>query len=126
MRDSLSSGPYAFGRFVLDPRERRLLHDGAPVALTPKVFDLLCLLVEQRGHIVTKDEIMNRIWAGTVVEEANLVQSISVLRRALRQDDSTQYIETVSRFGYRFIANVTDNTKSSPGLKTHPETHYAR
>lgn len=126
MRDSLSSGPHAFGRFVLDPRERRLLHDGAPVALTPKVFDLLCLLVEQRGHIVTKDEIMNRIWAGTVVEEANLVQSISVLRRALRQDDSAQYIETVSRFGYRFIANVTDNPKSSPGVKTHPETHYAR
>lgn len=121
-------GPCAFGSFLLDPRERKLLRDGRTVSLTPKVFDLLCLLVEHYGHVLTKDELMARLWAGTIVEEANLVQSVSVLRRALGHGPGDLYIETVSRFGYRFVAPVTPVTDKVPveARRSLPETRYAR
>lgn len=98
--------------------------EGAPVALTPKVFDLLCLLVENAGHVLTKDQIMSRIWAGTVVEEANLVQSVSVLRRALGHSAQTPFVETVSRVGYRFVAPVSE-AAAEAGFAA-PETRYTR
>jgi DNA-binding winged helix-turn-helix (wHTH) protein len=95
---------YRFGRHQLIPGERTLLRDGQPVPLTPKVFDLLCYLAAHHGHALSKDEIMKAIWKDTVVEEANLSQNISVLRKALGQGDETDHIETVARYGYRFVA----------------------
>ena len=74
---------YKFGQFVLDPEERLLLRDGKPVSLTPKAFDILLALAENSGHLVKKDDLMRRVWPDAFVEEANLAQNISVIRRVL-------------------------------------------
>ena len=98
---------YEFGPFRLDPRKRRLMRDGEPVRLTPKALDLLLVLIEERGRTVEKDELLEKVWAGTVVEENNLNQNITALRKSLgdsRQD--SQYIATVPGIGYRFVADV--------------------
>ena len=68
---------YRFGDFVLVPRDKQLLRDGMPVGLTPKVFDALLLLVESRGHLVEKQELMNRLWPESFVQEDSLAQAIS-------------------------------------------------
>ena len=100
---------YEFGPFSLDAAERILFRDGQPMPLTPKAFDLLLVLVENSGHLVGKDELMQRLWPGAFVEEANLPNNISLLRKALGDDTSGhQYIETVPRRGYRFVAKVME------------------
>ena len=101
---------YEFGPFRLDVSERLLSRDGEPVPLTGKVFELLVLLIRNRGHALSKDELMNRLWPDTIVEENNLTVNMSALRKALN-DDSThpQYIETVPRRGYRFVADVKES-----------------
>jgi Tol biopolymer transport system component/DNA-binding winged helix-turn-helix (wHTH) protein len=96
---------YEFGVFRLDSVERVLWRDGDAVPLTQKVFDLLLLLVENRGQVVEKDRLMNEIWPNTFVEEGNLTQNISVLRKIL-DADGHQYIQTVPRRGYRFVGHV--------------------
>jgi DNA-binding winged helix-turn-helix (wHTH) protein/TolB-like protein/Tfp pilus assembly protein PilF len=100
------SGParefYEFGEFKIDALERLLLRRGQPVPLTQKVFDLLLLLVQNSGHVVEKDRLMREIWPDAFVEEGNLTQNISVLRKVL-SDDGRQYIQTVPRRGYRFV-----------------------
>jgi DNA-binding winged helix-turn-helix (wHTH) protein/TolB-like protein/Flp pilus assembly protein TadD len=98
--------PYAFGPFLLDPRERRLLRHGEVVPLTQKAFDLLQVLVENQGHLLQKDELLRRVWPDTVVEENNLTVTISALRKALGEGPTGRgYIETVPRRGYRFVAD---------------------
>ena len=98
---------YAFGPFVLDPRERRLLRDGEVVPLTVKAFDLLQVLVENQGHLLAKEELLRRVWPDAVVEENNLTVTISALRKALDEGPTDrQYIETVPRRGYRFVADL--------------------
>src|SRR6266540_5368551 len=100
---------YEFGPFSIDPAERALLRDGQPVPLTPKTFDLLLVLIENSGHLLEKDELMQRLWPNAVVEEANLPNNISLLRKALGDDASEhQYIETVPRRGYRFVGRVAE------------------
>src|SRR6185503_8082189 len=100
---------YRFGSFILDTDQRVLFREDKPVPLTPKVFDTLLILVEKKGRIVEKDELMNRLWPDTFVEETNLTFNIKQLRKLLG-DDARQpvYVETVSRRGYRFIANVEE------------------
>lgn len=102
------SPAYRFGAFLLVPGERALLHDGEPVALAGKAFDLLVVLVSQAGHLVTKDELLRRVWPGLVVEEVNLSVNMSAIRKALaaRSPDAADWIETVPRQGYRFKAPV--------------------
>ncbi len=98
---------YDFGPFRIDPLKRRLLRDGEVIRLTPKAFDLLLVLVEERGKTVEKDVLLDRVWPGTAVEENNLNQNITALRKSLgdsRQD--SQYIATISGIGYRFVAEV--------------------
>src|SRR5918911_3350318 len=92
---------YAFGPFVLDTREGALLREGRAVQLTPKAFETLVALVERGGHCLGKDELMRRVWPDSFVEENNLSQNISQLRRALQTggDDAAAYIETVPRRG---------------------------
>jgi len=98
---------YRFGAFLLMPSERLLLHGGEPVALVGKAFDLLVVLVSQAGHLVTKDELLQRVWPGLVVEEVNLSVNMSAIRKALaRATDAEDWIETVPRQGYRFKAPV--------------------
>ena len=100
---------YEFGRFRLSPADRLLCRDGEVMALTPKCFDLLWKLVEERGHLVEKGELMKTIWPDSFVEEGNLTQNISLLRRALGENSGEpQYIETVPRHGYRFVAEVRE------------------
>jgi DNA-binding winged helix-turn-helix (wHTH) protein/pimeloyl-ACP methyl ester carboxylesterase len=99
---------YIFGPFVLDAREGALLREGRPVQLTPKAFETLVALVERSGHCIGKEELMRRVWPDSFVEENNLSQNISQLRRALQAEggDAAGYIETVPRRGYRFNAPV--------------------
>lgn len=99
-----TQGPLKFGRFELDAGERTLTRDGAPVAISPKAFDILGLLVEQPGKLRTKQDLLDAIWPDTAVEEATLGRHISDLRRALAGDH--QYIETVTRHGYRFLGDI--------------------
>jgi Tol biopolymer transport system component/DNA-binding winged helix-turn-helix (wHTH) protein len=97
-----------FGPFTIDLSERELRRDGAAVALPPKVFDLLALLVGRAGKLVTKDDLMRELWPDSFVDEANLTQNVFTLRRALGDGDGgTKYIETVPRRGYRFVAPLT-------------------
>src|SRR5216684_2577127 len=98
---------YRFGDFMVDSDQKVLLRQGRPTPVTPKVFDTLLLLVENSGRIVKKEELMNRLWPDSYVEEANLTFNIQQLRKSLGDNArKPQYIETVARRGYRFIADV--------------------
>jgi DNA-binding winged helix-turn-helix (wHTH) protein/Tol biopolymer transport system component len=97
---------YEFGPFRLDVQERLLLQDGESVLVTPKAFDLLVVLVENSGHLLEKDELMQKLWPDSFVEEGNLAQNVSLLRKALGDSEAQRFIETVPRRGYRFIAPV--------------------
>src|SRR5215813_12221195 len=119
---------YEFGRFRLKVADRVLLREGELVPLTPKVFDILVTLVEHGGQVVSKDDLMKRVWPNTFVEEGNLTQNISLLRKALGESPGgVQFIETVPRRGYRFVADtnqswgdeishVVPETQSDPAL----------
>jgi DNA-binding winged helix-turn-helix (wHTH) protein/tetratricopeptide (TPR) repeat protein len=98
---------FEFGPFLIDASERQLLRNGQVVPLTPKVFDVLLALVQNSGHILTKDEVMKIVWPDTAVEEGNLARNISTLRSALgERPRESQFIETIPWRGYRFIAPV--------------------
>lgn len=98
---------YEFGPFRLEPDEHLLLREGKSAAVTPKAFDLLVLLVRNQGHLVTKDQIMQAIWPGSFVEEANIMVLISALRKVLGESEAdAPYIKTVPKKGYRFTASV--------------------
>jgi len=98
---------FEFGRFRVDPVEKVLFDDGQPVQLTLKAFDTLLALLESSGHILSKEELLKRIWPDTFVEEGTLVQNIATLRRVLGDGpDQRSFIETVPRRGYRFAATV--------------------
>lgn len=98
---------YEFGEFRLDAREKILLRGDEPVELTPKGFELLCILVENHGRLLEKEELMEKIWSDSFVEESNLTFNIRQLRVILGDDAQyPKYIKTVRRHGYRFIADV--------------------
>src|SRR5438128_5936460 len=100
---------YEFGPFRLYTGERLLLRAGQSIQLTPKAFETLVLLVENRGHVVEKNALMEAIWPDAFVDENTLTRNISTLRKALGQDgNGHQYIETVPKLGYRFVANVEE------------------
>jgi TolB-like protein len=100
---------YEFGPFRVDARERRLLRNGEVVPLRPKVFDILLVLVQNGGHILSKDDVMKLVWPETTVEEGNIARNISTLRNALGEcPREHQYIETIPWRGYRFVANVKE------------------
>lgn len=108
---------YEFGTFRLDPAERRLLRDDQPVALTPKCFDLLVVLVENSGHLLEKDELLKRLWPDQFVEEANLSFNVSSLRKALGEGQNGQrFIETVPKKGFRFVARVEERRDDRTSL----------
>jgi Tol biopolymer transport system component/DNA-binding winged helix-turn-helix (wHTH) protein len=105
---------YRFGDFALDADQRVLLRGDKPVALTPKVFETLLILVEEHGRIVGKDKLMDRLWPDSFVEETNLTFNIQKLRKALGdRARQPRYVETVSKRGYRFIAGVTEVVENS-------------
>lgn len=105
MADQLRPDDYvfAFGRFTLDPRQRLLFRDREIVALEPKVFNTLLALVESAGRVVTKDDLLSRVWPDVTVEEGSLTRNVSTLRKVLASDDQQDgFIETLPRRGYRF------------------------
>lgn len=117
--------PYDFGPFRLDPAQSTLLRDGVGIPLTPKAFDTLAALVEQAGRLVSRDELMRRVWPGTFVAPGNLAVIIHQLRKALGdRADGRPYIETVPRRGYRFAAEVRTGgfagRQPAPGLECPP------
>src|ERR1700681_4718602 len=94
-----------FGRFQVLPRRREFLAEGVPVPLGSRAFDVLMVLIEAGGELVTKDEILRRVWPGMVVEEHSLQFHISALRKVLGEDRG--FIKTISGRGYRFVADIT-------------------
>jgi DNA-binding winged helix-turn-helix (wHTH) protein/TolB-like protein/Tfp pilus assembly protein PilF len=105
---SPSNPVYDFGPFRLNKVEGVLFCNGEVVPLTPKAFDTLTVLVEHSGHVVGKDELMSQVWPDSFVEETNLAQNISMIRKALSERaEGSQFIETVPKRGYRFVAKVS-------------------
>jgi len=99
---------YEFGPYRIDAQDHLLFRNGDVVALPPKTFDLLLALVESNGRVLTKEELMKRLWPDSFVEEANLSHHVFTLRKALGEDGDARYIETIPRRGYRFLAGVTE------------------
>lgn len=103
------SGPFEFGPFRLDAEKFVLWRSGKLVPLTPKALGILQVLVEHGGDVVSKQELLGRVWPDAAVEEANLSVAVAAIRRALgHQPDGRSYVETVSRRGYRFDAPLRD------------------
>lgn len=93
---------YRFGRFELRPEQRRLLVDGIAATLGSRAFDVLVALIERRAQVLSKDELLERVWPGLVVEEANVQVQVSALRKVIGADA----VATVQRRGYQFVAPV--------------------
>ena len=135
MKNQPGGRVYLFDVFRVDADERLLFKGEREVPLTPKAFDTLLVLIENCRHVLTKKELMQKIWPDTFVEENNLAQNISILRKALGEEN---YIQTVPKRGYRFIADVSTAPDADaidvPAIKSPapllspspPETMYAR
>lgn len=121
----LETHNFEFGEFVLDPREKVLFRNGAPVPVAPKVLQLLLVLIENHDHIVEKEKLMEEVWADSFVEESNLTYSIRQLRKVLGDDiQKPHFIETVPRRGYRFIAVLeTNGSQNDFLLSDHSAVH---
>src|SRR5688572_27562226 len=133
---------YSFGEFRVDSVERLLFKGDGEVALTPKAFDTLLVLLENSSHVLTKRELMQKVWPDSFVEENNLAQNISTLRKVLGE----HYIQTIPKRGYRFVGQVSVNPDETETVVVHervrsrivveqtddtdlpdiPETMYAR
>jgi DNA-binding winged helix-turn-helix (wHTH) protein len=120
---SLISNLYAFGDFRLDAKNRVLRLGERPIALTPKAFEVLLLLIQHGGQTVSKDELMRTIWPDSFVEESNLTQTVFMLRKALGETPEQRYILTIQGRGYRFAAEVKEvsgSVAAAPDTSTPP------
>ncbi|HSE98863.1 MAG TPA: tetratricopeptide repeat protein, partial [Blastocatellia bacterium] len=114
---------YEFGPFRIDPLQRVLLREGKPVMLPPKVFETLFVLVERSGQVVEREKLIETVWPETFVEENNLTQNISALRKTLGDGrDEHRYIETIPRRGYRFAAQVREVWDECADLTIYDQT----
>ena len=103
----MSPDQYEFGVYRLDSKSGVLFREAEHVALPPKVTELLVALVEAEGRVLSREELVQRLWPNTIVEEGSLTSHISMLRKALGEDPKTQdFIETIPKRGYRFAASV--------------------
>ena len=120
---------YAFGPFMLNVTERQLMKSGDQIPLTPKAFETLSVLVSNHGHMVSKKDLLQMVWPDSIVEENNLSQNISLLRKLLG-GQGDEFIATVPKHGYRFIAPVAEASAPimAPQVEVFrpPETHYVR
>jgi DNA-binding winged helix-turn-helix (wHTH) protein/Flp pilus assembly protein TadD len=101
---------YEFGPFRIDPPERLLTSQGHSIAVTPKAFDVLVILIQRSGRLVEKSQLMEAVWGDSFVEEGNLAVAISTLRKALGDDlgKERRYIQTIAKRGYRFVGDVRE------------------
>src|SRR5215471_702093 len=119
---------YEFGAFRVDTAERLLFRNGEPIFLPPKVYDTLLILLRNAGHTLEKEHLLRELWPDTFVEEGNLAQNISVLRKALSNGGDERYIVTVPRRGYRFaapVSEVEDTEIERVAAAKAPETEIA-
>ena len=118
---------YGFGSYRLDAVERVLLRDGQPVTLPPKDLETLLVLVERAGHIVEKEELLEKVWPGVFVEEGNLARHIFNLRQVLGENpDGRKYIETIPKRGYRFVAAVQEDPEATAPYSTVQDSEQAQ
>ena len=111
---------YEFDKFRFDPENHLLSRGGNPVSVTPKVFEVLLVLVQNAGRLTTKEELMSKVWPNSFVEETNLTVNIAALRKALGEaDGARQYIETVPKKGYRFVVPIKQVVED---VESHEET----
>jgi eukaryotic-like serine/threonine-protein kinase len=114
---------YEFGPYCLDPAERLLTCEGKAIPLAPKVLDTLLVLVQNQGRVMEKEELLNTLWPDTSVEESNLTTYVSQLRKALNETGEGQnYIETIPRRGYRFVADVKTTQPAFENFLLHERT----
>src|SRR5215204_3161758 len=114
---------YEFDDFRIDAVKRRLLRMDEFVHLPPKVFDTLLMLIQHHGRVLDKDQLMEAIWSDTIVEENNLTQNISAIRKALGENRGEhRYVVTVPGRGYRFVADVRE-VKTNCAEKGTGEIH---
>jgi len=117
----MESGSFRFERFFLDPGDRQLRRDDAPVELNARYLDALVLLVREHGKLVSKDRFLEEVWRGVPVTDEALTQCIKTLRRQLGDDAARpRFIETVPKHGYRFIAAVEWIGDDDDALKSLP------
>src|SRR5215203_2873728 len=109
---------YEFDEFRVDPAKRLLTKgDGEQIPLTPKVFETLLYLIRHAGKVIGKDELMREIWTDSIVEENNLNQNISILRRVFGEKPGEQrFIVTIAGHGYRFVPEITTISDSELGI----------
>ncbi len=113
---------YSFEDFEVDPIKRRLLRNGVPVSVPPRAFELLCYLLERNGEVLSKDELLNKIWPGQFVEENNLTVQISTLRKIFgERKGEHSFIVTIPGRGYSFIAEVSQR-ENTQGILIESET----
>src|SRR5262249_47505064 len=118
---------YQFDAFELDPVRRVLSRGGKAIALKPKIFETLLVLVRNSRRVMNKDELMQQVWPDTVVEEVNLAHNVSILRKTLgQQSDETRFIITVPGKGYGFVAEVTQSQRSAPRTASPSEFELTR
>jgi DNA-binding winged helix-turn-helix (wHTH) protein len=123
---------YEFGEFRLDPAERMLLRSGASVQIPPKAFETLVVLVENKGRLVAKEELMKAVWPDSFVEESNLTLNIHTLRKLFNEGstEAQSFIETVPKKGYRFTAEVREvvpiQTAAPILVEKHTVTHIVK
>jgi DNA-binding winged helix-turn-helix (wHTH) protein/Tol biopolymer transport system component len=119
-----ASRQLVFGDFELDGSKRLLYRQGEPVPLNPKAFDLLLALVERPGEVLSKDELMQRVWPGQFVEEGNLAVQISALRKIFgEKKDEHRFIVTVPGRGYSFVADIDENGHGDIVIESHSLSH---
>src|SRR5262245_41849430 len=122
---AFDQGVYRFEGFTLDPMRRVLRTANRDVELRPKSFDVLCCLVARAGEVVTKDEIMGRVWAGVTVTEDSLTQCVSDIRLVL-SDRAQRIVKTVPRRGYLFAASISrGSTGREPDAASEPAPAHA-
>lgn len=125
LRPQMAGNPltYEFGPFRLNPSEGQLLREDQTLTLTPKAFEALVFLIERRGHLVEKEELMKALWPDTFVEEANLAHHVWRLRKVLEEDkNGERYIETIPKRGYRFVAPVVELDTFDPRVQVEQHT----
>ena len=144
MTDDSARQIYTFGDFRLDAAERQLFDGERSIQLPPKAFDTLLMLVTNAGRVLAKERMLAEIWEGSFVEENNLAQNISLLRKILHETKGYKLIETVPKFGYRFVADVDtvgqteevieqtrarvyidDGSETAPSLRSVPASSLA-
>ncbi len=113
---------YVFGVFRIDVDQRVLFGESGPIMLTPKAFDTLLVLVENSGSVVGKKELIEQVWPDSFVEDNNLAQNISTLRKVLGSDTDTKFIETIPKRGYRFVVAVKETIAEPENVVLHERT----